>query len=131
MWHRRKLNGRFLKRECSREKYEGNEKKNHKDTTSVACDSDVCIVYDDNSINLACQDSTWMIDLGTSYHVTPRYGFFSSYIVNDFGTIKMGNEGVFEIVGMEDVWVETSIRCKLKLKYVRHVPDILISTWFR
>lgn len=39
----------------------------------------------------------------------------------------MGNEGVCEIVGMRDVWVATSVRCKLKLKNVRHVPDIRLN----
>lgn len=39
----------------------------------------------------------------------------------------MGNKGVCEIVGMRDVWVETDVECKLKLKNVRHVPDIRLK----
>lgn len=35
----------------------------------------------------------------------------------------MGNERVFEIVGMRDVWVEIGVGCKLKLKNVRHDLD--------
>lgn len=38
------MNCGFLKREYPREKDEGNEKKNDKDTTKVACDCDVYIV---------------------------------------------------------------------------------------
>ena len=39
----------------------------------------------------------------------------------------MGNGAKCEIVGMGDVELETSIRCKLVLKYVRHVPEMRFS----
>ena len=39
----------------------------------------------------------------------------------------MGNEAKCEIVGMRDVELETSIGCKLVLKYVRHVPEMRFS----
>ena len=122
-----KRNCRFLKRDQSRERDEDKEKKNDKDTTAVASVNNVYIVCDDNSINLACQDSTWIIDSGASYHVTPRRDFFSSYSAGDFGMVKMGDEGVCKIIGMGDVWVETGIGCKLQLKNVRHVPNIRLN----
>jgi hypothetical protein len=46
--------------------------------------TDGYIICDEDSINLACHDSTWIIDLGAPYHVIPRHDFFSSYIVGDF-----------------------------------------------
>ena len=39
----------------------------------------------------------------------------------------MGNSGVSKIVGIGDVFLETSIRNKLVLKDVRHVPDIRLN----
>ena len=39
----------------------------------------------------------------------------------------MENEAKCEIVGMRDVELETSIRCKLVLKDVRHVPEMSFS----
>ena len=39
----------------------------------------------------------------------------------------MGNEAKCEIVSMGDVELETSIRCKLVLKDVRHVPEMRFS----
>ncbi|RVW14202.1 Retrovirus-related Pol polyprotein from transposon TNT 1-94 [Vitis vinifera] len=39
----------------------------------------------------------------------------------------MENEAKCEIVGMRDVELETSIRCKLVLKDVRHVPEMRFS----
>ncbi|CAJ2654735.1 unnamed protein product [Trifolium pratense] len=121
---------RLLKRDQLRERDDDSENESDKDTSAVAHDSatDVYIICDDDdSINLASHDSTWIIDSGASYHVTPRSDFFSSYTIGDFGTVKMGNEGVCKIVGMGDVWVETSIGCKLQLKNVRHVPDIRLN----
>lgn len=56
-----KMDCRVLKREYSREKYYGNENKNDKDTTTVARDNDVHIVYDDSYINLAYQGSTRLL----------------------------------------------------------------------
>ncbi|CAJ2652104.1 unnamed protein product [Trifolium pratense] len=121
---------RLLKRDQLRERDDDSENESDKDTSAVAHDSatDVYIICDDDdSINLVSHDSTWIIDSGASYHVTPRSDFFSSYTIGDFGTVKMGNEGVCKIVGMGDVWVETSIGCKLQLKNVRHVPDIRLN----
>ena len=43
----------------------------------------------------------------------------------------MGNEGTSKIVDIGNIYLETSIGCKLLLKDVRYVPDIclnLIST---
>ncbi|CAJ2628405.1 unnamed protein product [Trifolium pratense] len=121
---------RLLKRDQLRERDDDSENESDKNTSAVAHDSatDVYIICDDDdSINLASHDSTWIIDSGASYHVTPRRDFFSSFTIGDFGTVKMGNEGVCKIVGMGDVWVETSIGCKLQLKNVRHVPDIRLN----
>lgn len=39
----------------------------------------------------------------------------------------MGNEGVCKIIGMGDVWVETSVEGKLKLQNVRYIPDIRLN----
>ena len=39
----------------------------------------------------------------------------------------MGNSGVSKIVGIRDIYLETSIGNKLVLKNVRHVPDIRLN----
>ena len=40
-------------------------------------------------INLVCQDSDWVIDLGASYHVTSHGEFFTAYTCGNFGNAKM------------------------------------------
>ena len=62
-----------------------------------------------------------MDDTTTSFHITARRDFFSSYTSGSFGWVRMGNKAKCEIVGMGDVELETSIGCKLVLEDVRHV----------
>ena len=85
------------------------------------------IVCDDACVNLACQDSTWVVDTTASFHIIAHKDFFFSYTSDSFGWVRMGNEAKCEIVGMGDVELETSIRCKLVMKYVRHVPEMHFS----
>ena len=68
-----------------------------------------------------------MVDTTSSFHITARRDFFSSYTSGSFGWVRMGNEAKCEIVGMGDVELETSIGCKLIMKDVRHVPEMRFS----
>ncbi|CAL1383495.1 unnamed protein product [Linum trigynum] len=120
---------RILKREQAREK--GVENREKDDTTVAATDGDVVIVCDAGFVNLACLESTWVVDSGASFHVTSRVDLFSSYTNGNYGCVRMGNDGASKIVGMGDIHLETNTGCKLVLKDVRHVPDMrlnLIST---
>ena len=73
-----------IKRECKkfkREQFKGKceEQKEDKDIAVVASDGDTIIVCDDACVNLACQDSTWVVDTVLSLHIIARRDFFSSY----------------------------------------------------
>ena len=114
---------RFFKRDRSRER--GN--KEDKDTTAVVSDGEVVIVYDDDSINLTCQNYEWVVDSAASFHVTPHREYFTSYTAGDSGQVKMGNHGVSKVASIEDIWLETNVGCKLHLKNVRHIPDMRLS----
>ena len=121
-----------MRKECRIWKKEHNDvKKENKETNAIATEGDIMIVTDDGCVSLATQDSNWVIDSGALFHVTSQSDFFTSDKTGDFGNVRMGNSGVFKIVGIEDVCLETSIGNKLILKDVRHVLDIhlnLIST---
>ena len=60
-------------------------------------------------------------------HIIARRDFFSSYTSGTFGWVKMRNKAKCEIVDMRDVELETSIGCKLVLKYVKHVLEMHFS----
>ena len=97
-----------MKKEKSKERDEDKDKENDKYTVVLAYD-DVLIMYHENFVNLALDDSSLIMDSDASCHVTPRRDLFTSYTVDDFGTIKLGDEGLCKIVGMEDVWLEISM----------------------
>ena len=41
--------------------------------------------------------------------------------------VRMGNEGACRIVGIGDVRLTMSTRCRLLLKEVRHVPEVRLN----
>ncbi|KAK8589773.1 hypothetical protein V6N12_024164 [Hibiscus sabdariffa] len=51
---------------------------------------DLLVLFDENLVNLACDETSWVIDIGASIHVTSRRDFFTSYTHGDFGVLKMG-----------------------------------------
>jgi hypothetical protein len=95
-----------------------------KDTAVVESDGDVVFTFDEAYANLACDESTWVVNTAISFHITPHRDFFSSNTNGDFGWVRMGNEAKCKVVGMRDIQLETSIGCKLILKDVRHVLEM-------
>ena len=77
-------------RECRkfrREQFKGKgeEQKDEKNIAAIASDGDTIIVCDDACVNLACQNSTWVVDIVVSFHITTHKDFFSSYTSGSFG----------------------------------------------
>uniref|UniRef100_A0A2N9FPX7 Integrase catalytic domain-containing protein n=1 Tax=Fagus sylvatica TaxID=28930 RepID=A0A2N9FPX7_FAGSY len=69
----------------------------------------------------------WVIDSAASYHVIPRREFFTSYKAGNLGRVKMGNKSYADIVGIDDICVETNTGYTLKLKDVRHILDMHLN----
>ncbi|GKC21847.1 putative RNA-directed DNA polymerase [Tanacetum coccineum] len=88
---------RQLKKENKKKNY-NNQKNKHKkdddgdDSTEVNTTTDeffVCLDYD--MVNLAHDDSSWILNSGATCHVATRKEYFSSYTPGDFGVVRMGN----------------------------------------
>ena len=77
--------------------------------------------------HVAEQDVEWVLDSVASYHCVPKMEYFSTYKVGDFGMVKMGNKSIFQIAGIGDICIQTSMRCTLTLKDVRHIPDLRLN----
>lgn len=88
---------------------------------------DLLVICDQNLVNLACDETSWVIDTGASLHVTSRKEFFTSYTPGDFGVLKMGNDGLVSVIGMGDVSLVSNNGTKLTLKDVRHAPDVRLN----
>ncbi|KAG8372456.1 hypothetical protein BUALT_Bualt12G0068100 [Buddleja alternifolia] len=52
---------------------------------------------------------------------------FTSYTSGNFGRVRMTNHGVTEVIDMGNINLETDIGCRLILRDVRHIPDIMLN----
>ncbi|GJS25062.1 putative RNA-directed DNA polymerase [Tanacetum coccineum] len=111
-----------------------NQKNKHKkdddgdDSTEVNTTTDeffVCSDYD--MVNLAHDDSSWILDSGATCHVATRKEYFSSYTPGDFGVVRMGNTGLSRIAGIGDICLKFDTGMELVLHNVKHVPDMRLN----
>ena len=56
-------------------------------------EAETVFICEQQSINLASEECTWVIDSDASFHITPWRDYFSAYIVGDHGYVKMGDNG--------------------------------------
>ncbi|KAJ0100414.1 hypothetical protein Patl1_21254 [Pistacia atlantica] len=70
---------------------------------------------------------SWVIDSGAFIHATSIKNLFTSYAAGDFGTVKIGNDGLAKVIGIEDVCLETDNGSSLLLRDMKHIPDIRLN----
>ena len=122
---------RQLKRGMKQGKVKDKKNDNGGEDDRVATTTSNFLIVYDSDVNFACQETSWVIDSGALIHATPWKDFFTSYTFGDFGSVRMGNDGLAKAIGMGDMRLETSNGTVLILKNVKHIPDIrmnLIST---
>ena len=119
--HTNKLCKKFKRENKNKEetKEDGNE-----NCLATVTTEDLVTILDANMINIACDESSWVVDTGAASHVTSRKDFFSSYTLGDFGTLSMGNETVSRVVGIGTICLKNSVGTKLVLNNVKHAPDV-------
>ena len=61
-----------------------------------------------------------------SYHCVPTTEYFTSYGVENFGSIKMGSNGIANIVGIGDICIQTNVGC-IVLTNVRHILGLCLN----
>lgn len=105
------------------------EDKKDREVAAVASGEDIILFTEcvDQCLATTSNQVDWVVDTGASYHATPRREFFTSYRTGDLGVIRMGNNGVFKICGIEEVVVQTREGSRLILKEVRHVLDLRMN----
>ncbi|KAJ0013304.1 hypothetical protein Pint_20997 [Pistacia integerrima] len=108
-------------------KQEKNDDGKHNDQVATVTSEHFFILYDDDVINVASQETSLVIDSGVSIHATSRNDLFTSYAASDFGTIKMGNDGLAKVIGIGDMCLEIDNGSSLLLRGVKHIPDIRLN----
>ena len=70
-------------------------------------DGDICYASTLEDVFLIATDTlfsqNWIIDSGTSFHVTPHREWFVSYDASRKGCVRLGNDYACDIVGVGDV----------------------------
>ncbi|GKB69948.1 putative RNA-directed DNA polymerase [Tanacetum coccineum] len=85
------------------------------------------VCYDYDMVNLANDDSSWILDSGATCHVATRKDYYSSYTPGDFGVVRMGNTGLSRIAGIGDICLKFDTGMELVLHNVKHVPDMRLN----
>ena len=119
-----------LKRDCwhwNKEQNKGKYEKNdsEKNTTAVVIAEDVVLlsIEEQKCEHVANNDVEWVVDSAASHHVIPTKKLFTTYKVEKFGTVKLGNFSYSKIVEIGDVCIKTNIGSAVMLEVVRHVVD--------
>lgn len=95
--------------------------KDENTTTLVVNGEVVLLSVEEEECHVADTCVEWVIDLVASYYTTSHNEFFMMYKARDFGKVKMGNSNNANIVGINDVFIQTNTGYTLMFKDVRHV----------
>jgi hypothetical protein len=79
-------------------------------------DGDVLTISSENS----CE--AWLLDLASSFHVTPKKERFSSYIEKDGGLAHLEDDSGYRIIGVGDIKFKMCDGQEILLKSVKQVP---------
>ena len=104
-------------------------KKKDKEVATIASREDIILFTEgvDQCLATTSNQVDWVVDTGASYHATPRREFFTSYRTGDLGVIRMENNGVSKICGIEEIVIQTHEDYRLILKEVRHIPNLRMN----
>ncbi|GJR64775.1 putative RNA-directed DNA polymerase [Tanacetum coccineum] len=122
-----------LKKENKKKNY-NNQKNKHKkdddgdDNNEVNTTTDEFFVcYDYDMVNLANDDSSWILNSGSMCHVATRKDYYSSYTPGDFGVVRMGNTGLSRIASIGDICLKFDTGMEFVLHNIKHVPDMRLN----
>ena len=76
------------------------------------------------SVNTIRSNDDWILDSGSTHHVTLNTEFFSTYEAIDGGVVLMGNDAPCKIIGIGSVKINKYDGVVRTLTEVQHVPDL-------
>ncbi|KAE8721016.1 hypothetical protein F3Y22_tig00017599pilonHSYRG00003 [Hibiscus syriacus] len=114
------------KRDCSKLKKQTDEKRDDssKSVNVVEDDNSDCSEGDMLSISTTQLTDAWILDSGSSYHITPNREWFSKYKSVDSGFVYLGEDQCCNIVGIGDIRIKMYDGSFRTLCGVRHIPDL-------
>ena len=77
-----------------------------------------------NSTSTQSNHNSWLIDFGTSYHMTPHKEWFFLYEKIDSGDVLQGDDSLTKIVQRGKVCLKLKYRRIETLPKVLHIPGL-------
>ncbi|GJV18496.1 retrotransposon protein, putative, ty1-copia subclass [Tanacetum coccineum] len=106
-------------------------KNNHKKSTcyikKVDQPSSSGSTYDDSEVMMVMSAEAlldWIMDLGCSYHMTPRLDIFFDFLECDRGSVLLGDNRECKIRGIDKVRVQLRDGSSFVLNNVRYIPEL-------
>ena len=115
-----------MKKDCQHNKR--NTEKTSNATTSQGCvastSNDGEILYSEAAVSSKGSKQftdAWIMDLGVTWHMTPRRNWFCTYESVSEGSVFIGNDHALEIAGVGFIKIKMCIR---KIQRVRHMKGL-------
>ena len=67
------------------------------------------LIREENYLNLAYDDCSWIVDPSAVFHVTPHEHFFLSGQGGNFSKVKIANQASSEVIVTSDITLVTNI----------------------
>ncbi|GFZ01036.1 hypothetical protein Acr_14g0006710 [Actinidia rufa] len=75
-------------------------------------------------LSVATHDDVWIVDSGALFHATYQKEILHNYVKGDFGKVYLGDDEPCSIIGKGEVQISLTNGTTLRLKDVRHVPNL-------
>ncbi|GJU02589.1 zinc finger, CCHC-type containing protein [Tanacetum coccineum] len=112
-----------LKRNCPKNNHIKSTGYVYKDDQPISSGS----IYDGSEVMMVMSVETlldWIMDLGGSYHMTPRLDLFFDYLECDGGRVLLGDNRECKIRGIGKVRVQLKAGSSFLLHNVRYIPEL-------
>lgn len=105
--------------------------KKNDDKVTITTTDNFFIVCDDNDVNITSYETIWVIDSGTSIYATLWKDFFTNYVSSDFGTLKIDNGGLVNIIDFGDLCLTINNDTIMFLREVKDILDIHLNSFYK
>ncbi|KAD7478133.1 hypothetical protein E3N88_01269 [Mikania micrantha] len=124
---------KHLKKECPERNKKRNEGRNEASSSKGPVinspessidgyeSSDVLVVSHGKS------NAEWVLDSGCSYHMTPHRHYFDKLVIQEMGTVKLGDDRLCKIEGQGSVMLRLENGVETRLQNVRYIPELTRS----
>lgn len=96
-------------------------------TVTIITTEGLFLICGEGYLKIVWGECSWVVDSGSSFHVTIYKEMFISYQSGEFDKFKMVNQGMSNIIGIGDVYIMRGTWYILSLKDAQHIPNMRLN----